>query len=36
MDLMETRIWGVDRIHVAQDRHHLEAFVNMVMKLQIP
>jgi len=35
MDLGEIDLEGADWIHVAQDRDHWRAVVNMVMKLRV-
>jgi hypothetical protein len=29
-------VGGMDQMHLAQDRDHWQALVNMVMKLQVP
>jgi hypothetical protein len=36
MDLKEIRCEDIDWIHMAQDRVHWWALVNMVMNLQVP
>jgi hypothetical protein len=36
MDLKEIGWEGVDWIHLAQDRDQWQAFVNIVMNLQVP
>jgi hypothetical protein len=36
MDLREKGISGMNWIQLAQDRVHWQAFVNMVMNLQVP
>jgi hypothetical protein len=36
MDLGEIGLEGVDWIHVAHDRDHFQALLNMVMNLQVP
>ena len=36
MDLKETERKGVERIHLAQDKHKLQDLDNMAVKLSVP